>query len=170
MKKNAILYTLLVFLIIVNGFFLFNYIGTPVFKETNEQQDPDDFIARELQFNESQMQKMHMLSREHHHKIRQIHTSLRTLKNALFKNISVSPLNTSEIDSISNEIGFLEKERDIATFYNLREVYNLCNEKQKERFNEIVTEALHKVGEKKQRPPIPHEENGRMLPPPHPNN
>ena len=62
MKKNLILYILLVFLVVVNGFFLYNYL-TPTVSETNDlgkrkgNGSPAAFIVKALEFDEEQMKQ-----------------------------------------------------------------------------------------------------------------
>ena len=155
MKKNLPLFLLLIFLIVVNGFFLFNYLGKPGLNRPIEQRGPGDFIVKVLQFDDSQMDKMHLIMRKHNQRMRAINNDLKEVKDALFAKISEDSLSTQIIDSITNEIGFLEKEREMVTFLHLRDIQSICNEKQKERFNKIVYDALSK-----NRPP------GQNRPPP----
>ncbi|MGB1211344.1 MAG: hypothetical protein ACPG41_07955 [Lacinutrix venerupis] len=58
MKKNTVLYVLLIVLIIMNGFFLFNYLGRPQHKGVKES---SAFIVKELNFNASQLKKLQHL-------------------------------------------------------------------------------------------------------------
>ena len=62
MKKNTILYILLAFLIIANGFFLVNYLGRS--RKPDGQKGPGDFIVKELNFDASQMERFHLLNEE----------------------------------------------------------------------------------------------------------
>ncbi|MBT3587140.1 MAG: hypothetical protein HN507_00670, partial [Flavobacteriaceae bacterium] len=55
MTKNTILYVLLTFLIIANGFFLYDYLGKP--DRNGPRNNPEQFIVKELNFNTNQMQE-----------------------------------------------------------------------------------------------------------------
>lgn len=54
MKKNTIIYSLLVFLVIMNMFFLYNYMFKPTNINERRQQNNKDFIVSELGFSEEQ--------------------------------------------------------------------------------------------------------------------
>lgn len=155
MNKNTILHILLFFLVVVNGFFLFNYLGRPIIKGPMVERDPGDFIVRALKFDDAQMQKLQILNSEHRQRMREINDDLKELKDALFSKISEESLNTELIDSLTNSTGFLEKEKEMETFFHLRDIQSLCNEKQKERFNKIVLDALRKNGPLGQNRPPP---------------
>ncbi len=170
MKKNLLLYILLVFLIVVNGFFLFNYIGGSNATESSdrpEHRGPVNFIIKELNFNEDQMFQLEDLNREHHHRMRGIGGEIKQLKEALFNQISDKSLNENIIDSITSLIGEKVKERDIEIFYHLKGIEVLCNDQQKEKFKKIINEALHKEGRKQQRPPLGRGDGEHRPPPRH---
>ncbi|MDD7884853.1 Spy/CpxP family protein refolding chaperone [Flavivirga sp. 57AJ16] len=157
MKKNLLLYVLLVFLVVVNGVFLFNYLGGSNETESRNRprgKGPANFIVKELDFNNDQMFQFESINREHHHKMRRIGGEIKQLKDALFNQIFNKSLSENTIDSITNLIGEKVKERDIETFYHFKSIEALCHDKQKEKFKKIINDALHKAGEKEQRPPL----------------
>ncbi|MDO5977740.1 hypothetical protein [Flavivirga spongiicola] len=166
MKKNLLLYILLVFLIVVNGFFLFNYLGSSdKIENRNRSNGPADFIVKELNFDGDQMLEFERVNREHHHKMRRISRNIKQLKDALFNRISDVSLNENSIDSITTLIGEKEKEKDMEVFYHFKDIQELCNDKQKEKLKKIINDALHKRGKKEQRPPL-RNGNGEHRPPP----
>ena len=61
MKKNGALYVLLAFLIIANGFFLFLFLSKP----SKNGGNPENFIAKELKFDEQQLEKFRELNEIH---------------------------------------------------------------------------------------------------------
>ena len=142
MKKNLLLYILLIFLIIVNGFFLFNYIGKPQMKGPPGPNGPSDFIAKQLNFDDIQMEQFRKIEDVHRDNNRKISEDLRELKRELFDNISDTSISEKKIDSITTLIGNKEKERDMEVFYHFRKIQSICNEKQKKRFNNIMKDAL----------------------------
>ncbi|MDN3666585.1 Spy/CpxP family protein refolding chaperone [Algibacter miyuki] len=164
MKKNLLLYILLAFLIAVNGFFLFNYLGKPSGKMQRSQQDPMAFIAEQLDFNEKQLAAVKELNRKHHKKMRQNNDDLRGLKDALFSQLSNESLDETAIDSITSIIGVKEQELDKMAFYHFRSIQELCNETQKEEFKKIINDGLKKGGGDRTR--TPKEEGERSGPPP----
>ncbi|WP_303316035.1 hypothetical protein Q4Q34_13175 [Flavivirga abyssicola] len=169
MKKNVLLYVLLVFLVVVNGFFLFNYLGGSNKIESKNGprgKDPANFIVKELNFSEDQMFQFEILGREHHHEMRRIGHNIKELKETLFNHIYDESLNEKTIDSITSLIGEEVKKRDIETFYHFKDIEALCNEKQKGKFKKIITEALHKGGRHEQRPPLRRGDDDHRPPPP----
>lgn len=160
MKKNVLLYVLLVFLIVVNGFFLFNYLGNSDKTENRDRpKGPANFIVRELDFDDEQMQQFKEINRRHHHRMRRISEEVKELKDVLFNKISDVSLKENSVDSITTLIGEKVKEKDIAVFYHFKDIQALCNDKQKEKFKRIINDALHKEGKKEQRPHL--REGGR---------
>ncbi len=169
MKKNILLYVLLLFLIVVNGFFLFNYLGgsnDTKNKDRPQGKGPASFIVKELDFSDDQMFQFEDLSREHHHEMRRIGRDIKVLKDALFNKLSDVSLNENSIDSITTLIGERVKERDIEAFYHFKDIQKLCNAQQKEKFKSIINDALHKAGRKEQRPHLRNGEGEHRPPPP----
>ena len=163
MKKNLLLYILLVFLIIVNGFFLFNSIGKTSGGKQNERQRPGDFIIKELGFNELQLEQFRALNHEHHRTMRHLSDGIKELKDDLFDELTVSPINDILIDSITSLIGKRQKEKETEVFYHLRSIQEICNSKQKEKFKNIIIDALQKGGGKDK---PPHRRGDERRPPP----
>ncbi|MEC3908341.1 hypothetical protein VOI54_15025 [Tamlana sp. 2201CG12-4] len=162
MKKHSLLYILLIFLVIVNVFFLYNYLGNGN-NRSKGPQPPGDFLVKELGFSASQLEEFRGINQKHHHRMRSISEDIRELKDALFNGLSDVTDNEFVIDSITTLIGKKEKEKDLETFNHFRHIQELCNEKQKEKFNDIVKDALRK-GIREQRPP--HERHDGHRPPP----
>lgn len=166
MKKNVLLYILLAFLIVVNGFFLYNYMGIGNKEKQNGPQKPGDFIVKELGFNKSQLEQFRTLNKTHHQKMRHLSDDVRKLKEGLFDELSETTINNKLIDSITSLIGEKEKEKEAEIFYHFYSIQKICNAKQKEKFNNIIIDALHKGRGEEQRPP--HERGGEHRPPPPP--
>lgn len=138
MKKNTILYILLMVLIIMNGFFLVNYIGRPEHKGPKES---GSFITNELNFNENQLQQFNTLEENHHNTMKAIGDDEKLLKDELFEEITATTVNESSIDSLLHLISEKEKLKEKEMFGRLRSIYELCDEQQKEHFSEIIKRA-----------------------------
>jgi len=175
MKKNFPLYILLFFLIIVNAFFLYNYLGAGNKGGPKEPNRLGNFLVKELAFDESQQEQFRILGKKHHHRMRSLSEDIRGLKDELFKGFSDASLHDVNIDSIATIIGEKEKAKDLEVFSHFKQVQNLCNDKQKEKFGKIIEDAL-KRGARDQgpprggrpdgdRPPRPNGPNGNRPPP-----
>lgn len=153
MKKNTILYILLAFLIVVNGFFLVNYLGRPT--KPDGQKGPGDFIVKELKFDESQMEEFQKINNKHRAKMSAIFENERQLKDELFSKISESSIDGTVIDSIVTLIGNNGKLRDKTTFYFFKEIESISNKEQKEKLGKLIREALRGEGKPDGPPPPP---------------
>ena len=146
MKKNLPLYILLIFLIVVNAFFLYNYLGSGVKdQETKERKPPGSFLVKELGFDDAQKDQFIALTREHHQKTRRILDEVRVLKDELFMGLSDASLESVNTDSIASLIGENEKRKELLTFEHFSEVQKLCNAEQKQKFSKIIKDALRRV-------------------------
>jgi len=142
MTKNLILYVLLAFLIIANGFFLYDYLGKP--DRNGPRNNPEQFIVKELNFNADQMQEFKGLGKNHRERMMELDQEHKQLKDKLFNKISENNVNALEIDSISSLIGENIKNKDLEVFNHFRAIQEICNDNQKEKFKRIVMDALHK--------------------------
>ena len=153
MKKNLILYILLVFLILVNSLFLFNYMGNGNSKEQKGTRNPGSFIVKELGFNNAQLENFREKSKGHHQTMLGLSDDIRNLKDDLFDRLSDASLAQGKVDSIASLIGEREKEIEVETFYHFKMIEAICNDTQKEKFKKIIKDALRRGGERGQRPP-----------------
>lgn len=159
MKKNLILYILLAFLIAVNGFFLFNYLGRPGKKGPK---GPESFIVKELKFDKDQMAQFEVISDKHRKKMKGISNEIKKQKDVLLGKISKESFGKREIDSIATIIGMKQYQLETEMFYNLRAIQELCNDEQKKRFINIVKDARRPGGG-------PNENGPKDRPPPRKN-
>lgn len=164
MKKNIILYVLLIFLVIVNGFFLYNSIGQPDARGENGRQDPMSFIVKQLNFDDVQLEKMDLINEKHHSKMKRISDDLRDLKDSLFTKLSDKELNDETVDSITSLIGEKQKEREKEVFYHFKSIQDICSEKQIKKFETIIKDALRKGDDDGQMSRRPEGPNGERPP------
>ncbi len=145
MKKNLLLYILLGFLVIMNGFFLFKNFG--ISNQSGPQRPaPSNFIAKQLEFDATQLQQFEELDLAHRKKMKIILFDIKESKDALFDKLSDETVNDSEIDAITTQIANKEKTKELETFRFFKAVGELCNENQKERFKTIIKDALRRQG------------------------
>ncbi|WP_111683923.1 Spy/CpxP family protein refolding chaperone [Winogradskyella tangerina] len=144
MKKQLPLYILILFLIIVNGFFLINHFGISDDGDFKGPKGPNNFISKRLDFNAEQTQQFEELEQKHRKTMRGISNEIRSSKEALFDQISNVEASDSKIDSITSVIGEFEKNKDLEVFRHFKAIYNICDDSQKAKFNSLVKDALHK--------------------------
>lgn len=152
MKKHSILYLLLLVLLIMNAFFLFNYLGRPQHKGPKES---DDFIAKELNFNASQLRQFSILETKHHNAMETFGDDMKLLKDELFKKITATSVDESTVDSLLSSISQREQLKEKERFNKLRGIYELCDAQQKERFSDIIKKARRFDNHRPKRPKRP---------------
>ncbi|QRM90225.1 periplasmic heavy metal sensor [Lacinutrix sp. WUR7] len=169
MKKNTVLYILLVFLIVVNGFFVFNYVGKSNDNKAEGRKDPMSFLRKELKFNDAQQEKLQTINVAHHENMMHSNNALRDLKDALLNNISNASVDEKTIDSITSLIGKEQANLEKEVYYHFNSIHDICDEKQKEKFKKIIKDALRRGGDEGGRPPRsqrPERPEGHRPPPP----
>ncbi|BAO76798.1 hypothetical protein [Winogradskyella sp. PG-2] len=166
MKRNTILYILLVFLLVVNGFFLFNYIGKENGNRLKEPRRNKDFIKKELGFNASQLEQFKDKSKGHENTMMRLSDDIRMLKDQLFDKIADASVEEITIDSLSSLICEKETEKEKEIFYHFKMIQDIFDNTQKEKFKSILKDALRR-GDKGNRPRPPNRSERYRPPPKH---
>ncbi|MGX1929738.1 hypothetical protein [Flagellimonas sp. 2504JD4-2] len=162
MKKNILLATLLIFLMVMNSVLLFLILD----KEEPDQRKgpPSGFISSQLGFDPGQQSEFIEIDRIHHLKMREIGHRTRNLKEYLFSKINDADFTDKKLDSISDLIGSLNAAKEKEVFNYFKQIESICNKDQKVQLETIIQRALrHRPG-----PPGPHGPPGpgHMGPPP----
>ncbi|MBP0903326.1 Spy/CpxP family protein refolding chaperone [Mariniflexile gromovii] len=149
MKNNLILYILLVFLVAVNGFFLYNYLSPTTAKSNNLVKGsgnggPSEFIVKALKFDDEQMKQFEKIDKEHHERMVASNEETKVFKDQLGRLIIKDHVAEAEVDSILNLMGEKEMVHERLMFDHLRAIRNICTEEQKQRFEQIVRDALRR--------------------------
>ena len=158
MKKNTLLYVLLVVLIAANGYFLYHQFGGKGKRGHDSErmrQGPVHFIADRLEFSDAQKQQLEEMNVTHKEKIKSISSEIRQLKDELFNNVSQEIVEQKRIDSILDEISIRERAKDTEVYFHLRGIRGICDDAQKEKFERIMKDVVHKRGERGRKGP-PH--------------
>lgn len=146
MKKNLLLYILLIILLLANGFFLFQHFGDKKENRNKGKRGQGNFIARQLNFNETQLNQFNDIRSFHRKTMRSYDDDIKDLKGKFFSNISNENTPKSLIDSIATLISEKEKLKDIETYNYFTEVRNICEDHQKEQLSFIIKKAIHNEG------------------------
>ncbi len=141
MKKNLLLYIILIFLIVVNGFFLYKQFGTSE-KRGPQRSNSANFISEQLQFDATQLEKFEELHGTHREKINTILRDIRASKDMLFDKASDKSVDSLEIEGLTTQIAKMEKAKGLETFRYFNAISRICNENQRERFRQIVKDGL----------------------------
>ncbi len=102
-----------------------------------------EFLVKELEFDSMQQQQFHQLVEAHRHSVMDIRKNNRIAKDAFFALLKEPVVNDSSLERSAREAVFFDQQLDMITFRHFQQVRKLCNEKQKEKFDAIIQEALH---------------------------
>ena len=141
MKKNLLLYILLAFLMVVNGFFIYKNLKGP---DKRKHRSPRNFISSQLDFSPEQLDQFKSLEQAHRDRMKMIYDGTKELKDALYSRIHDSSINDQEIDSITTLLAAKEKEKDTEVFNYFRSISALCNDQQKDQLDDILKKARHR--------------------------
>ncbi len=144
MKKNLLLYIILVFLLVMNGFFLFKHFGDSDNKVGPQRFSSRNFISDQLEFDAAQLEKFEELDRAHRERINNLRREIRISKDRLFDMAADKSINDSEIDAITTEIANTEKAKGLETFRFFNAVSELCNKDQRKRFKKMIKDGLRR--------------------------
>jgi len=144
MKKTYFLYIVIAFMMLLNVttiIFVWKYYPKPKPRPNLVQPlNPGDFIIRELGFNEKQRKDFDVLQDEHRQLMNENRDSVRKCREQLYE---LSPSgDTKQVEKFAEEIGKLEKEKELITFQHFQEIRALCNNRQKEKFDGIIRQVL----------------------------
>lgn len=123
---------------------------------------PGMFLIRELNFDDKQKQDFDKLREAHHQKARDIQDSLHTLKEKLFNGIPSGDMNVA--NTTADKIAAFQKQLELITYEHFKQVRDLCNTEQKQKFDKIITHVLEMMAP----PPPPMPPHGPEGPPPPP--
>jgi hypothetical protein len=99
-----------------------------------------EFLMHELKFSPVQRDYYQQLIKQHRSKIRAIEAQRAELRHALFAGIAQN--DTAALAGLRQ----LEGETELVTFQHFQAVRRLSDAEQKQRFDHIIQEVLHKMG------------------------
>lgn len=127
-----------------------------------------EFLTRELNLDAAQQETYRTLRNEHQQAIRPLQDSIREAKDEFFGLLQQPLVTDTMIQEFSARIGMLEQRRDVVTLLHFQKLRAICNATQKKQFDDVIREALRRMGGPKKPPgPPPGMEDEDMEPPPH---
>ena len=151
-SRNRILYLLLAGLVIINLVTL-GFLWMYKFKEHRQMLQPPPpppagkiLLEQELRFSKEQAEKFDKLKIEHSTSARKLVDEIGMLKENLFETIKNYSGDDSKALKIAEEIGNKQEELDLITYNHFKDIRNLCDEKQRERFDLILKDISKMIG------------------------
>ena len=166
MNNSKFLKIVIVLLLLIN-------LSTISFMWLNRPHKNDafrDFFAKELQFTTKQKEQFEALKKEHHEAkeaLKEIDKEKHDAYLDLLKNPNIDSLT---VKKAADEIIKVKEKEELALFYHFQKVRAICDEKQKQKFDEIIKEAARMMGSKSRdgQGPPPRREREEGPPPPRP--
>jgi periplasmic protein CpxP/Spy len=147
MNKLNTLYVLSITMLIINGFLIFKlFVNQNHLKP--KMRPPHQILVERLEFSEFQKQALDTLYFSREDSLRHLSNKLRVYKNSLFEYAKTGNYNQRFVNQTSEGIGITMKQMDIKVFEMLRGIRQICDEKQKKKFDEIFKEIFHREGDK----------------------
>ena len=119
-----------------------------------------EFITRELQLDSAQQETYRKLRDEHQSQVRPLQDSIRRAKDSFFDLLKQENVSDSIVESSGKKIGNLEQQRDVFTFRHFQKLRVICNNEQKIKFDSVIRQALHQMGQPRGPRPGPGKEEG----------
>ncbi|MFY9243290.1 MAG: hypothetical protein WAO74_09705 [Polaribacter sp.] len=143
--KSKLLPSLLIILIVLNGFLIFLLVKKPY--QNTGRPSQRDFLIEQLQFTQDQKEKFEKLDEIHRETMTDLDEKIRKQKDVLFNSFSNETINTDSLITIQGNLQ-VKKEKEVFRFF--KSARKICAPNQLEKFDEIIDKAL-KGGER--RPP-----------------
>lgn len=146
LKKN-IVNILLVILLLANivtlGLFWFRTMQPPV---PPEQAGVIGFLTKELKFDPKQQEALKQLLQQHRDETKETRNKVKEGKDQFFDLLNDDTISDSAIEKASYAAVDAQRQMDVMVFRHFKRIKALCNAEQKKRFNEIVKDAIHRMG------------------------
>lgn len=150
-SRNKVFYLLMIVLVTLN-LITIGFLWMYKFKEHRQMQQPPPppagkiILEQELRFSKEQAEKFDKLRIEHSTSARKIVDDIAMLKENLFEMIKENGGDDSKATKIADEIGNKQKELDLITYNHFKDIRNLCDERQRERFDLILKDISKMIG------------------------
>jgi periplasmic protein CpxP/Spy len=138
MNKLTFVSIAVVILLILNG----ALVALIFFKKTDVPRHvrADEIIISRLELNGDQIERFEELKRAHRKKVMECHDSISVLKRALIGGLKTALPDTHHTYALANSIGQQQKEVELATFSHFAALRELCDDRQKQLFDEFIQE------------------------------
>ncbi len=144
MKKQTILYILLIVLFLSNVFFILHHVG----RFGHKDHKPRFSMVEELNFNEEQQETYNALRSKHFDKMKSYSKRISELKKEIYSNVGEQEISETFLDSVVDLIALEEKNKDLEMYRHFRDVREICNDKQKAQLSKIIKDAIERRGKR----------------------
>jgi Spy/CpxP family protein refolding chaperone len=145
-------------------------ISTVSFLWLNRPQKKDDvgdFFAKELLFTKKQREQFDSLKKAHREEKEELREADQEKHDAYLNLLKKPNVDSVTIKKVADEILVIKEKEELAMFYHFQKVRAICDENQKQKFDEIIKEAACMMGskERERQGPPPRREGDDGQPP-----
>lgn len=144
MKKQTILIVLLIVLFLSNVFFIFHHVGRFGHKDHKSRFS----MVEELNFNQEQQEAYNTMKNAHFEKMKSYSKRISELKQEMYCNVGEEEISETFLDSVTDLIAAEEKNKDLEMYKHIRDVREICNDKQKAQLSKIINDAIERRGKR----------------------
>ncbi len=149
--KNKITTWVIAILILANiTTLVFYWVGHFRNQKNNS---PKEFLAKKLNFSDSQKKTYFDLAKEHNESAKKIREEIKINKELLFELLKSDTIADSIRNNAALKVSLAIQSLDILTFEHFKKVRALCTEAQKPKFDELIQKMVHSVNNTQQGPP-----------------
>lgn len=125
------------------------------FNKPSKRDAVGDFFTKELQFTAKQKEQFIVLRDSHREEREALKSNDKEVHDAYFDLLKNPTVDSTTFKNAVAEIMKIKEKEELGTFYHFQKVRAICDEKQKQKFDEIIKEAARMMAPPRdgQRPP-----------------
>lgn len=116
-----------------------------------------DFLIEQLKFTAQQKVEFEKLKEAHHHSMDSLREISKEVHQLFFDNLKNEKQDSAKVNALAIAIASNQTQCELVTFNHFKEVRKLCDDKQKEIFDEIIQEVLRRMARPGPPPPKPND-------------
>jgi periplasmic protein CpxP/Spy len=105
---------------------------------------PQDHLSQELNFSAEQKAAMEKLRDAHHKTMKDLLDKSHEYRQNIFNQLAAA--DDAKVVPLADSVAAVQKQIELATFNHFKEVRKLCDEKQAQRFDEVIGGVLQMMG------------------------
>ena len=129
------------------------WLGKPNQKPDRQKGTPSAFLINELKFDKKQQEQLEIFRQEHKQAAEPLREQLAMSKNLFFKLLEQPALADTQIINAENAVTAITQKLDLLAFDHFKKVRKICTEIQKEKFDKIIGQVAHIIGNPRNPPP-----------------
>jgi hypothetical protein len=120
-----------------------------------DNKGPSNFIIKELNLNAAQIENFNQLKFAHQDSVQSLKNTGRELREDYFKLLRNDTTDKILADQLLIQIANNQKVIEQITFEHFQSVKNICDSVQKDKFDSIILEVIHKMKDNRPKPNRP---------------